>query len=109
MLKISTSLAIAVMACLMTNSIDQAPAILYWLMQWTAMAVTFITYGLAFELFKTFSAVGGYFTIQAVTRALYMLIGWYVLCIGGQYVILGNIGTPTNDLIFLVQLANAVV
>ena len=104
-----TLLSIFAMGCILAFYLPDSPPVIYWLMQFIELLLCCLLGLLSLELFKTFSAMGRYFTIRGVAQMQYCYLAYYMLCSGGICASLFNLGRTPSQLIYLVANVNSVV
>ena len=103
-LQLTTGLSLITILALLSQFIDATPAIFLWICLWSPIALLLLLVLLALELFKTFSVLGGHFSTRVITLVQRCWVGWYFVCMFGQYVILFGNGQVIPSWILTVRL-----
>lgn len=105
----TTTLSLLTLACELAEFADSSPPIVFWIMQWSALLQLLALVMLNLELFKTFSVLGGYFSVHSIGKMQYCLVSWYFLTLGGQYLSLETLGAPNTPFTLAVIFDDIVV
>ena len=88
-LQITFAFSICAISALLSEFID-SPPLICWLSQWESIALNLQVFWLSLDLFKTFSVMGGHFSLTSITQTQRASLVAYFLWASSQYYTLAN-------------------